>query len=240
MTIWNSATYRLFLFTALFWPSFSAGAQDIDLAAEIKKHLNVPVACSCKDQDKADLEQRIKRVEAAMKEYDALVKEWEQREKGAKEPLLLDPTSRKSVQGSVWFKMKNIKVANAVDYSAETDPSCTVKISPSASRCLRGALEDHEALHKHECDKNKHKHLLDWRFTQRVVDYMKEEKAGYQKELDRLKDESEKMKKFCSLHPSVQKALWAIQADKERQKDALENTETFVSSQTPSGTPGKF
>jgi hypothetical protein len=49
---------------------------------------------------------------------------------------------------------------------------------------------------------------------------MREEQAGYRKELDRLKDELEKMKKFCSLHPSVQKALRAIAAEKERQEEA--------------------
>ena len=63
------------------------GAPGIDLAAEIKKNLNVPVACSCSDQDKRDLESRIKQVEAAIKEYETLIKEWETKEKGAGESL---------------------------------------------------------------------------------------------------------------------------------------------------------
>ena len=60
------------------------GATGVDLAAEIKKNLNVPVARSCRDQGKTDLESRIKQVEAAIKEYEALIKEWETKEKGAR------------------------------------------------------------------------------------------------------------------------------------------------------------
>ncbi|MGH7228801.1 MAG: hypothetical protein ACREIH_06235 [Nitrospiraceae bacterium] len=226
MKIFRLVTGSLLPLMLLLWLPSSNGGQG---AVEFGKNFSIPIACGCTDKDKADLEQRIKRVEAAMKEYDALVQEWEQREKGAKEPLLLDKTSRKSVQDSVWFKMKNIKVANAVDYNAETDPSCKVMINPSASPCLRGALEDHEAVHKHECDRNKDKHLIDWRYTQRVVDYMKEEKAGYQKELERLKAELNKMPAFCSLSRSVQWALRSLAADKENKKKALDNVETFAS-----------
>ncbi len=99
----NSTSYRLLLFTALLWPPPSMGAPGIDLAAEIKKNLNVPVACSCSDQDKRDLESRIKQVEAAIKEYETLIKEWETKEKGAGESLLLTHENRGSVQGSVGF-----------------------------------------------------------------------------------------------------------------------------------------
>ena len=103
MTILNATTFRLFLFMAFLWPPSSMGAPGVDLAAEIKKNLNVPVACSCRDQDKTDLESRIKQVEAAIKEYEALIKEWETREKGAKESLFLTHENRGSVQGSVGF-----------------------------------------------------------------------------------------------------------------------------------------
>ncbi len=184
--------------------------------------------CGCTNQDKADLEQRIKRVEAAMKEYDALVKEWEQKEKGSGESLLLNPTARQSVQGSVWFKMKNIKFRNAVDYKADTDASCKVTIDPAASACLRGALEDHEGLHKKECEKNKGKDLIDWRFTQRVVDYMKEEKAGYQKELDRLNEESNKQKNCPKLDPSARQLVDQAAAQQKRLGQAETRVEKYA------------
>jgi hypothetical protein len=221
MTILNSTTYRPFLFMALLWPPSSMGAQGVDLAAEVKKHLNVPVACSCSAQDKTDLESRIKQVEAAIKEYEALIKEWDTKEKGAKEPLLLTHENRHSVQGSVGFRMSGVRISNARSFGAETDPACATTIDPDATPCLRGALQDHESVHKRACDANKSLNpFVDWRDKQRVVDYMREEQAGYQKELDRLKDELEKMKKFCSLDPSVQAALRQIAAEKERQGEA--------------------
>ena len=40
-------------------------------------------ACGCTQQDKTDIESRIKQADAAMSEYDALIKEWETKEKGA-------------------------------------------------------------------------------------------------------------------------------------------------------------
>ena len=88
MKLFRLMTYSLPLVALLWLPSGSVaqGSQK---------------PCGCTNQDKADLEQRIKRVEAAMKEYDALVQEWERKEKGTGESLLLNPTFRKSVQDSV-------------------------------------------------------------------------------------------------------------------------------------------
>jgi hypothetical protein len=220
MMIWHSTISRLFLFMALLSPPPSMGAP-IDLAAEIKKHLNVPVPCSCSDQDKTDLESRIKQVEAAIKEYESLIKEWETKEKGAKESLLLTHDNRSSVQGSVGFRMSGVRTSNARSFGADTDPACATTIDADATPCLRGALEDHESVHKKACDANKSANpFVDWRGKQRVVDYMREEQAGYRKELERLKAELDKMKPFCSLDPSVQKALRSIAAEKERQAEA--------------------
>ena len=218
MKLFRLMTYSLPL-VALLWLPSSSVAQG---AAQ--------KPCGCTNQDKADLEQRIKRVEAAMKEYDALVQEWERKEKGTGESLLLNPTFRKSVQDSVWFKMKNIKIRNAVDYKADTDPTCKVTIDPAASACLRGALEDHEGLHKKECDKNKGKDLIDWRFTQRVVDYMKEEKAGYQKELERLNDELNKQKNCPKLDRSAQQLLEQAAAQQKRLDQAQSRVGKYTKS----------
>ena len=182
-------------------------------------------ACGCSQQDKTDLESRINQVKAAMKEYDALVSEWEQKEKGAREPLLLNPTNRSSVQGSVGFKMSTAKDSNAMAFDAVTDPACHTHINPNATPCLRGALEDHEAVHKKVCDKNKSFNpFTDWRSSQRVVDYMKEEKAGYQKELERLTKELEQQKKNCKtvteLALSDQRQMQGALAQREREQSA--------------------
>lgn len=232
MTMLNPTTCRLLLFMALLWPPSSMGASGFDLAAEIKKNLNVPVSCSCDPQDKTDLESRIKQVEAAIKEYEDLVKEWETKEKGAKEQLFLTNDNRGSVQGSVGFRMSGVRTSNARSFGADTDPTCAIHIDPAATPCLRGALQDHESVHKKACDANKSSNpFVDWRSKQRVVDYMKEEQAGYQKELDRLKDELEKMKKFCSLDPSVQKALRDLAGEKERQGEALPRVKRVAEAQ---------
>ena len=93
------------------------------------------------------------------------------------------------MQGSVGFRMSTVRTANARSFAAETDASCKTWVDPNATRCLQGALQDHESVHKKACDANKSMNpLVDWRDKQRVVDYMREEQAGYRKELERLKD----------------------------------------------------
>ena len=225
MKILNSATYGLLLGTALLWLPSSTGAE-VDLAAEIKKHMNDPVACGCDKQDETDLESRIKQVEAAIKEYESLIREWEAKEQSAKESLFLTKDNRGSVQGSVGFRMSTVRTSNARSFAAETDASCATTIDPNATPCLRGALKDHESVHKRACDANKSLNpFVDWRDKQRVVDYMKEEQAGYKKEMDRLKDELEKMKKFCSLDKSVRWALQQAATEKERRQEAYERVD---------------
>lgn len=225
MRILNSAAYTLCLLTAFVWfPSNAQGLTWEQINAQVQQNLNTPIACGCREQDKIDLESRIKQVEAAIKEYESQIKEWEAKERSGNEQLFLSSENRGSVQGSVGFRMSTVRTANARSFAAETDAGCTTKIDPNATPCLRGALQDHEAVHKKACEANKSINpFVDWREKQRVVDYMKEEQAGYHKELDRLKDELEKMKKFCSLDPSVQKALIDIAAARERLREASED-----------------
>lgn len=223
MKIFKSATYGMLMATALLWLPSSTGAE-IDLEAEIKKHLNDPIGCGCSKQDETDLESRIKQVDAAIKEYESLIKEWETKERSGKEQLFLTNDNRGSVQGSVGFRMSTVRTANARSFAAETDPSCKTWVDPNATRCLRGALQDHEAVHKKACDANKSMNpFVDWRNKQRLVDYMREEQAGYKKEMDRLRSELETMKKYCSLDKSVRWALEHRVSDQERLKDAYED-----------------
>ena len=223
MRILNSATYGLVLGTALLWVPCSTAAE-VDFAAEVKKHMNDPIGCGCSKQDETDLESRIKQVEAAIKEYESQIKEWEAKEKSAKEPLFLTNDNRGSVQGSVGFRMSTVRTANARSFAAETDAGCFTTIDPNATSCLRGALQDHESVHKKACEANKSLNpFVDWRDKQRVVDYMKEEQAGYRKESERLQEELQKMKKYCSLDKSIRWALERAAADRERLKEAYEN-----------------
>jgi hypothetical protein len=220
MKIFRLMTYGLLPLAALLWFPSNSGAGEA-----------IPIGCGCGKQDFTDVESRMKQVEAAMKEYDALTKEWESKEKGAGESLTLTAANRGSVQGSVGFKMSGARDSNARSFAAETNAACEVEIDPSATRCLRGALEDHESVHKKACDANKSLNpFVDWRDKQRVVDYMKEEKAGYQKELERLKEELEKMKKFCSLDPSRRAELVAQAAQKQKLEEAFRRIEETAKS----------
>lgn len=225
MKIFRLMMCSLLPLMALLWIPSSSGAQG---AAGFKSNVSVPLGCGCSPQDEKDLDSRIKQVEAAMKEYDALMKEWEAKEKGAKEPLLLTSENRGSVQGSVGFRMSSVRTSNARSFKAETDPSCKTAIDPNATPCLRGALQDHESVHKKACDANKSANpFVDWRDKQRVVDYMKEEQAGYQKELDRLNDEVKKMQAFCSLDKSTRQILEQAAAQQEQEKTAVDDLEYY-------------
>ena len=195
-------------------------------------------ACSCSQQDKLDLESRIKQVKAAIQELDALVKEWEAREKGAGEPLILDPESKQVVVDTLSFKMAGVADPNARRFGAVTNRKCEITVHPQATPCLRGALEDHEAVHKAACKPAVEQTpfydilgIINWRLNQRVVDYMKEEKAGYQKELERLQEELNKQQKNCpkitKLDPSMQRQLQGVLAQQERFQSANNRLETY-------------
>jgi hypothetical protein len=218
MKIFGLIICNLLPLMALLWLPSSGAAQG-----------SVPLGCGCSKQDETDLDSRIKQVEAAIKEYEALIKEWESKEKSAKESLLLTSENRGSVQGSVGFRMSTVRTANARSFGAETDPTCATSIDPAATPCLRGALQDHESVHKKACDTNKSSNpFVDWRDKQRVVDYMKEEQAGYHKELDRLNDEANKRKKFCSLDPSTRALLEQGSAQKQRLEEASSRVEKYA------------
>jgi uncharacterized protein (DUF3084 family) len=121
---------------------------------------------------------------------------------------------------------------NARAFDAATDPACHITVNPNATPCLRGALEDHEAVHKKACDNNKSANpFIDWRSSQRVVDYMKEEKAGYQKELERLTKELNQQQKNCpkltKLDRSMQGQLQGALAQQERLQSANNRLESY-------------
>lgn len=226
MKIFRLVMCSLFPLMTLLWLPSSSGAQG---AVQFKSNVSIPLGCGCSKQDETDLESRIKQVEAAIKEYEALIKEREAKEKSAKEPLLLTPANRGSVQGSVGFRMSGIRTSTARSFGAETDPSCATSIDPDATPCLRGALQDHESVHKKACDANKSMNpFVDWRDKQRVVDYMKEEQAGYQKELNRLHDEVNKMQAFCSLDKSTRQILEQAAVQQERENEAQERAENYA------------
>jgi hypothetical protein len=200
------------------------------IAADSRAQAGAQAPCGCTQQDKTDLESRTKQVDAAMRELDRMIKDWEGRERSAGEKLFLSEELRAVLMRDLGFSM--IKDPKAAAYGAETDPTCTITIDPKATRCLRGALEDHEAVHKKVCDEKKSPNpFIDFRSSQRVVDYLKEEKEGYQKERNRLTSDLDLQKKNCTtvtqLDKTAQQQLQQLLAQRERLRSAKHRLEMY-------------
>ena len=211
MKIMNSATCSLFLLLTLLWPPSSTAAEKVDVDAEVKKHLNTPIACGCSLQDDIDLTNRINLVMMIRSEFGAAKSKYA----GSKQTVT--PAIRDAVQQPIVKRINNERDKKAGDYSAKTyDFGCFTLIETGTSPCLRGALDDHEAVHRQVCDA----HPLGFRFDQLVENWLQEEMDAYQKEEDRLRDEQNKRLPFCKLDPSVQQALMQIAAEKEREREA--------------------
>lgn len=175
--------------------------------------------CGCTEQDKLDLKSRVQLTEAAMQELDRMIKFWQGRNGGS---MTLEDggnqhgISHEAFRDGVLMQELRFRVVPAVikgarTYGAETDPACDVIIPPAATACLRGALQDHENVHAKACKANKSPNpFADWRSDQKIVDYLKEEREGYQKENERLKREQDSQNKQCQptkLDPSAQQQL---------------------------------
>lgn len=211
----NSATCSLFLLLALLWlPSSTDGARILLDDPEVQKHLNDPVACGCSLQDDIDLKSRIASLNAVIAEFHAQKKPYS----GSKQ--LLTPAIRGTVSKSVSQKLNGAKDSKATVAGATTyDIGCFTLIDSSATPCLRGALDDHESVHRAACDAHS---SSDWRYNQLVEDWIQEEIDAYQKELDRLNAEQNKRLPFCTLDRSVKTSLWEFAAQKEREREAKE------------------
>jgi len=143
----NSATFGVLLLTALLWPLSSTAAEGVDVAAEVKKHVNDPVACGCSLQDDIDLTNRINMVMMIRSEFAAAKSKYA----GSKQTVT--PAIRDAVQKPIVQRINNEKDKKAGDYSAVTyDFGCFTLIESGATPCLRGALDDPESVHRAACD----------------------------------------------------------------------------------------
>ena len=142
MTILRLFACGLFGLLALTWPPSDSRAQG---AAG-------PKPCSCKAQDKLDLEERIRKLQAADQEYDNLIKQWQQNPNQK-----LTETVRKAEQSKVNNAMAQIKTPGATRYSGNlggTDAACNTWISSEVPPCMRPVIENHEKRHKARCEAN--------------------------------------------------------------------------------------
>lgn len=214
MKIMNSAMFGVLLLTALLWPPSSTALEGVEVAAEVKKHMNDPVACGCSVQDETDLDSRINSLYAVIQEFQAQKKPYS----GSKQTLT--PAIRGTISQSVNQRINGVKDPKARVAGATTyDIGCFTLIDSSATPCLRGALDDHESVHRAACDAHS---SSDWRFSQTVEDWIQEEIDAYDKELKRLLEERNKRLPFCTLDPSVKRILWQLAEEKELEKEAKE------------------
>jgi hypothetical protein len=225
MKILNSAAYTLCLLTAFVWfPSntqaSTQGLTQEEIDAQVQQNLNTPIACGCSLQDDIDIENRIAMVNMIGSEFGAAKKKYA----GSKQTVT--PEIRDAVQQPIQQRINNEQDPKARDYSANTgDFFCTTSFQSGVTPCLRGALDDHEAVHRAACEANPG---TDWRYKQLVEDWIQEEMDAYKKEGDRLREERSKRLPFCKLDPSVKKILWQLAADKEREKEAKEIVDWFL------------
>lgn len=233
MKILNSATYTLCLLTAFVWFPSSTQAVPADLTqeqvdAEVQKNLNTPVACGCEQQDKDDLQSRISEANAAIQEYDSMIRNQTRQNKDRK----YTKDGYDTVQGPASDALLNAKHPNATKYGgkrgvAGTEEDCESWVRPDVRACLAVILRDHEEVHSKACkatDKPFNP-FVSWRRDQQLIEVMEEEKRGYQKELQRINEELNKMLAFCALHRTTQKRLRMIEESKVRMKEASERVD---------------
>lgn len=219
MKRWVSAICSMGVCTALLWPSSGLGGEGIDVQAEFKKNINTPIACGCSVQDYDDLDNRIKLVTMIRSEFGSAKAKYA----GSKQTVT--PAIRKAVQDPIKTRINDEKDQKATDAGATTyDFGCFTLIQSNATRCLRGALDDHEAVHRKVCDE----HPLGFRFDQLVEDWLQEEMDAYDKEEQRLREEKSKQLPFCKLDPSTKRMLEQIAAEQEREKEAQEIVDWFL------------
>ena len=219
-----SATCTPCLLTVCLWLSSNATAATQGLTkeefdAQVQQNLNTPIACGCSGQDYDDLNNRIKLVMMMRSEFGAAKTKYA----GSKQTVT--PAIRNAVQNPIRVRINNEKDPKATDAGATTyDFGCFTIIDSKATKCLRGALDDHEAVHRKVCDE----HPLGFRYDQLVEDWLQEEMDAYDTELQRLREEQNRQLPFCKLDPSVKRRLEQIAADKEREKEAQEIVDWFV------------
>lgn len=162
--------------------------------------------CSCNEQDRIDVQDRIKKLLEADKKYDELIKHWQQQPKTKVTPDLR--LAEQNKVNSAMAKVQDAKATRLTTNLGGTDNFCQSWVSAEAGPCLRRALQDHENKHKFRCDQHQDPGIkdivekgpwtvIDWRRAQTIVEYLQEEKKDHLGEVAILKAELDKMNKQC-------------------------------------------
>jgi len=177
--------------------------------------------CNCTG-DKKDLESRINQLNAVDKEFDRLIKEWST---PARKDVTLDPTIRDNIKGSLGFALSVAKTPGARAFGGNTpDHNCesTYDTEGTPTPCMKAGLIDHEAVHKKVCDAKKNA-LGNWRYSQKVVDYLKEDQQAYRAEKAKLESEYNRLKASCNQFTKLDRYQMLQEAQLLAQRERLES-----------------
>ena len=205
----------LLIITSTFW--IPAGVQADEKHSEPAEPSGSAQPCSCDKQDKVDMENRLKQIENAFKAIDWLIKQWQGEESSRGGEVTMDETIYESVRNTINREMSRDVNPNARLAKAKfIDFGCEIK-SVEGPSCLKAAVLEHEKHHQSVC-KTK---LPGYRFRQRVVDYLKEERHGYEIEKQYYERELSRLKSTCpDPDASERQRKEALRAMKERMERA--------------------
>ena len=221
MKIFRLMTGSLFLLmTSLSFPASGGGEGGVVFGPNL-----IPIACGCDKQDEEDLKSRISEANAVIQEYDSMIRNQTRQGKDRK----YTQDGYEFVQNSASAALLKAKHPNATKYGgkrgvAGTEEDCESWVRPDVKACLAVVLSAHEEVHSKACKEadKPFNPFVSWRSNQRLIETMEEEKRGYQKELQRLNEELNKMPVFCALDRSTKWLLRKLERDKLREQLAWE------------------
>lgn len=179
-------------------------------------------SCNCTG-DKKDLESRINQLNAVDKEFDRLIKEWST---PARKDVTLDDTIRENIKGSLNFVLGVAYTPGARVFGGNTpDGTCesTYDTKGTPTPCLKAGLIDHEAVHKKMCDAKKNT-LGNWRYSQKVVEYLKEDQDAYRAEKAKLESEYNRLKASCQQFTQLDKYQLLQEKEALAQRERIQNS----------------
>lgn len=153
-----------------------------------------PGACQCTDQ--ADIKSRIAEATAARDAFAKSAADRSAKEDGNPKP---EKYSDEAKQAETDAAHPAVKAATtAATAHAKTFSDCTTEVDEKATPCLRAALQTHENVHSLTCQAMKEAgrvgFMRDYKFQMTMVTFLRNEVAGYEAEIQYLKDEMARLK----------------------------------------------
>ena len=108
---------------------------------------------------------------------------------------------------------------NTPDHTCES----TYETLGTPTPCLKAGLIDHEAVHKKVCNANKNT-LGDWRYSQKVVEYLKEDQQAYRAEKAKLESEYNRLKASCNQFTQLDRYQMLLEKEALAQRDRLQSS----------------